>query len=230
MSKTTKNVLGDQQGKIGKMVGRVTDGVQMYSALGRTRNPRTKKQQAHRARFTAITHLGQELAWPVNVGFRQTAAKTPLTSAWNVFVKKNFGCVSYDTVSGVASIDYEHVMIAEGRVLTVDFAAATFGEGRSVRVTFEANTDAEFGAFAEDEVYVTVYCPELHQEVCDKVLRSAEEATLTMPRRWTGKTVYVWGFVKTSVEEPTQVASFGLTLKPGDCSVSTYLGSGVIGS
>ena len=32
MSKTSKNILGDQRGKIGKVVGRVVAGEQIYSA------------------------------------------------------------------------------------------------------------------------------------------------------------------------------------------------------
>ena len=34
MSKNSKNILGNQQGKIGNIVGRVVNGVQIYSAYG----------------------------------------------------------------------------------------------------------------------------------------------------------------------------------------------------
>ena len=47
MSKTSKNILGDQRGKIGKVVGRVREGEQMYSAAPGPRG--TDKQGQTRA-------------------------------------------------------------------------------------------------------------------------------------------------------------------------------------
>ena len=44
----------------------------------------------------------------------------------------------------------------------------------------------------------------------------------------TGKTVHPWGFVRTSVEEPTVIENYGLTLRPNDCSTSAYLGTGTV--
>lgn len=60
MAKTSKNVLGDQRGRIGKVVGKVIDGVQMYSAhTDAVKNPRSEKQIAHRARFAEAIRIGK---------------------------------------------------------------------------------------------------------------------------------------------------------------------------
>lgn len=229
MSKTSKNVLGDQQGKIGKVVGHVVNGVQMYSALGRApRNPRTPKQTAQRAKFAAVIRIAHVLAGPINIGFRQAAAAVPLTSPRNIFIKKNVANMQYNTETGVLTPDYERVVISDGHVQPVSFSSAVFTTPATVAVTFSPEVNADFGAFEQDAVYVVAYCPELLQHSKTIVHRSEGEASLSVPTSWTGKTVFVWGFVKTSVDTPSYVELSGITLKPNDCSRSSYIGTGTI--
>ena len=83
MSKTSKNVLGDQRGQIGKVVGKVVDGVQMYSAhTDSVKNPRTPKQVSHRARFSEAIRLGKAMPGALNIGLKNSAAKLRLISAF----------------------------------------------------------------------------------------------------------------------------------------------------
>ena len=97
MAKTSKNVLGDQRGRIGKVVGKVIDGVQMYSAhTDAVKNPRTEKQIAHRARFAEAMRLSKAMKAVIKIGFKRTAAKQKLISPSNIFFKENKSKISYN--------------------------------------------------------------------------------------------------------------------------------------
>lgn len=229
MAKTSKNILGDQQGKIGKVVGRVVNGVQLYSALsGGGHDAHTPKQLAQRARFSAISHLACCLSGAIKVGYRRASSGVPLTSARNIFVKRNIQHVTYDMETGVVTTDLEHIVLSDGNVPDVTFASPSFAEAGKVVVTFTPNVDADAGAFSDDDVYAVVYCTDEKAGMMMKAPRSSGSITLNVPSEWTGKDVVVWAFVKTSVSVVTQIDTYGLTLYPYACSKSHHLGSGTI--
>lgn len=228
MARTTKHVLGNQRGQIGEIVGRVVDGVQIYSAhTDAVKNPRSRKQVSHRARFAAVTTLGRSLYGAINVGFRNEAASQKLISPFNIFVKTNMASATYDASTHVASIDYEHIILSRGIAPFVGFSAVTFNEARKATATFDSYADTP-GANDDDTVYLVVYIPQLDMSTLATALRSDGSVTATLPTVCGGKTAQVWGFARTSVEEPLFVENFGLTLRPGDCSNSSYIGSGTI--
>lgn len=228
MSRNNKNVLGNQRGKIGGIVGRVVDGVQMYSAYtDSVKNPRTRKQTAHRARFSEAVALGKVMTGMLNVGYRNTAAKQKLKSPFNLFIRENMQCFHYDEASHQVAVDYEQVRLSAGAVPKVVFGSATFTEALKVTVPFGSNMDMP-GAAEEDSVYVVVYSPELGMGAVAIAARSAETATVELPQVWGGQTVQVWGFVCTAVEASVQVPLYGITLRPGDCSETVYVGSGEV--
>ena len=228
MSKTSKNVLGDQRGKIGKVVGKVVGGVQMYSAYtDAVANPRTEKQIAHRARFAGTIALGKTMKGAINIGLRDKASTRRLNSPLNIFVNINMPKVSYDKATGTVSVDYEHVVIAEGDVPVVAFQGVSFTEPLSVIVSYTGNNDTP-GARDDDSVYVVVYSPVLGHSIMGIGKRVAGSLTVAVPSEWGGEGVQVWGFVRSSVEEVTTVEAYGVTLKPGECSRSSYVGSGTM--
>lgn len=228
MSKTSKNILGDQRGRIGKVVGKVVDGVQMYSAYtDAVGNPRTEKQITHRARFAGTIAMGRAMKGAIKIGLRDMASKKRLNSPFNIFVNINMPKVSYDKTTGTVSVDYEHVVIAEGDVPVVTFQGATFTEPLSVTVNYTGNNDIP-GARDDDSVYVVVYSPVLGHSIMGIGTRAAGTLTVAVPSEWSGESVQVWGFVRSSVEEVTIVESYGVTLKPGECSRSSYIGTGVV--
>ena len=164
MSKTSKNILGDQSGKIGKIVGRVVNGIQLYSAYSNhTSNPRTPKQIAARARFTAVTRLSKAMIGAVNIGFRLSASGVPLTSPSNIFTKRNNRLMQYDPDSGVTTPDYEHLILSEGRVPYVEFSNTSFSDSQSVKVSISSPITSDFGAYDDDTVYIVVYCPDRNE-------------------------------------------------------------------
>ena len=228
MARTSKNVLGDQRGRIGKVVGKVIEGVQTYSAhTDVVRNPHTEKQIAHRARFAEAVRMGRAMKGVVNIGLRMEAAREKLNSPFNIFVKKNKSKISYDKTTGETSVDYEHVMIAEGDIPFVLFSGVTFPEALKVTASFNDCSDVP-GALADDSVYIAVYSPALSRCMTGIGKRSVGSVTVTLPSIWAGETVYVWGFVMTSVEEDLYIKNYGITLHPEECSVSYYIGTGTV--
>ncbi|MBQ8703691.1 MAG: hypothetical protein IJ524_04900 [Bacteroidales bacterium] len=135
--------------------------------------------------------------------------------------------ITYDAETAVVTTDYQHVGIAEGDTPFVRFTGATFTEAMSVTVTYTGNSDTP-GAMDDDSVYVVVYAPALNSSVIAIGTRSAGTLTVNLPTVYGGETVHVWGFVRTAVEDVVQVEAYGITLKPGECSVSSYVGSGVV--
>lgn len=228
MSKTSKNVLGDQRGKIGKVVGKVVDGVQMYSAyVESVADPRTEKQIAHRARFAAVIDLGKAMKGAVKLGYRDKAATKKLTSPFNIFVKENIGKVNYDGETAAVTVDYAHVTIADGEVPAVLFNGATFGESCQVTVAYAGQADIP-GANDDDSVYVVVYSPVLGRSTMGIGERAAGTLTVALPSEWAGEVVHVWGFVRTSAEWPRPIEAYGITITPGGCSPSAYIGTGTV--
>lgn len=228
MSKTSKNVLGDQRGRIGKVVGKVVDGVQMYSAYTDTvKNSRTPKQVAHRSRFSEAIQLGKAMPGAINVGLKNSAAKLKLVSAFNLFVKKNMAHITYDAETALTTVDYPHVVLSEGDTPFVSFTGVTFNVALTVTASFAGNSDMP-GADDSDIVYVVVYAPAIEKSMMATGTRAAGSVAVVMPSVFAGETVYVWGFTKTSVETTVRVENYGITLTPGECSITSYIGSGTV--
>lgn len=228
MSKTSKNVLGDQRGQIGKVVGKVVDGVQMYSAhTDAVRNPCTPKQIAHRARFKAAVKISKSMKGALNIGLRETASKRKLNSPFNVFVKKNMDHITYDSETAVVTVDYQQIGIAEGDTPFVSFTGVAFSEALKVTASYTPNDDIP-GAQEDDSVYVVVYAPGVGISVMAIGERTAGTVTVEVPAVFGGEVVHVWGFVKSSVEDVVHVEDYGITLKPDMCSNSSYIGTGTV--
>ena len=228
MARTTKNVLGSQRGQIGEVVGKVVDGVQIYSAhTDAIKNPRTPKQVSYRSRFAAITQLGRSLYGATKIGLRSEASRHKLNSPFNIFVKTNMPTASYDPDTRLASIDYEHVVVSTGITPYVGFSGFSFSEPLKVTATFAPYSDSP-GANADDRVYLVAYLPELGFSNISFGQRSVGTVTSTLPAVCGGKVAYLWGFTRTSITDPVYVAEFGQNLQPGECSTSFYLGTGNI--
>ena len=206
----------------------VVEGVQMYSAhTNNVKNPRTPKQIAHRARFAEAIAVGKGLSGAINVGLKNTAAGRKLQSVFNVFVHKNLPQITYDAETGLTTTDYAHVVLSEGDTPYVTFGTPSFSTALTVNATFEANSDIP-GTNDDDSVYLVVYSPVLGSSMMAIAARSAGTVSVTLPSVWAGETMQVWGFVMTSVEDVTRVENYGITLRPGGCSDSSYVDTGTV--
>lgn len=228
MSKTSKNVLGDQRGQIGKVVGKVVDGVQMYSAhTDSVKNPRTPKQVSHRARFSEAIRLGKAMPGALNIGLKNSAAKLRLISAFNIFVKKNIWHITYNAETELTTVDYPHVEFSEGDTPFVSFTGVSFNVALTVTASFSGNSDIP-GAYADDSVYMVVYAPAIGKSMMATGTRADSSVSVVLPSVFAGETVHVWGFTKSSVEDTVKVENYGITLTPGECSITSYVGTGTV--
>ncbi len=90
MSHADGSVLGLEHGKIGDRIAVVLDGKQIYKKLYKPTNPRTPKQQMHRAKLAFVNRLSKVLAEAVNMGFAKVPVKGSCQSPRNAFVKANW--------------------------------------------------------------------------------------------------------------------------------------------
>lgn len=90
MSHTDRNTFGLEHGKIGDRIAVVLDGKQIYKKLYKPTNPRTPKQQMHRAKIAFVNRLSSVLAEAVNLGFEKVPEPGSGQSPRNAFVKENW--------------------------------------------------------------------------------------------------------------------------------------------
>lgn len=89
MSHTDGNTFGLEHGKIGDRIAVVLNGKQIYKGLYKPTNPRTPKQQMHRAKLAFVNQLSKVLKEAVNLGFAMVPKSGSGMTARNAFVKTN---------------------------------------------------------------------------------------------------------------------------------------------
>ena len=110
----------------------------------------------------------------------------------------------------------------------MEFSNVSFSDSQSVKVSISSPLSSDFGAYDDDTVYIVVYCPDRDECTLGTAKRSDTLIIATVPPNWVGENVYVWGFVKTSVDEPLLIESIGVRLRPGECSPTSYIATGAI--
>lgn len=90
MSHADTSIMGLEHGKIGDRIAVVLDGKQIYKRLYKPTNPRTPKQQMHRAKIAFANHLSKTMAEAVNLGFAMVPESGSGQSPRNAFVKANW--------------------------------------------------------------------------------------------------------------------------------------------
>lgn len=207
--KTTKNMatikngfLDAFEGKLGPAVGYRWKGrpcVRSYQPY--PHDPCTPAQLAHRRLFGTISRLGSYMLKAVQIGFRGPATEHQTTEK-NCFVRTNKGCVSLN--GDEVCIDYSALVLADGSLQTVEFGQPQV-EGVTVTVPFAADAGQ-----ANDYVLLYAYAPSLCRgQLSLPAYRHQEGVAITLPDRWTGLDVHLYGFC------------WDRNLQ---CSPSTYLG------
>lgn len=173
----------DQQGR-----------VQMRSKPEKVTDANTKKQQAVRTRFLAITSLAKAFS-KTALGLSVVAKQKKLT--WrNMFTKVNYrateATIGDDSVT--AQTDFTLLEVSRGDNPQVSWGTPNFDDPLTVMTTFSSNKDIP-GASMDDLVYLLVYNPTDNRTIIsDPVARGDEEVSVTVPLSWNGETVHVWGF------------------------------------
>lgn len=223
MSKNVAGILGNQYGKVGPVVARKFREENVYTKYQpNVNNPNSNTQQIQRARFKALSELSHRFACGARVGF-VTAAKGSNRSPRNLFQHLNFPAITATNPQNLM-VDYSGIKVAKGGLSGVSFESPSFNTPSTVVVNWE-NISVPCQTTANDKVYVVVHCPDAKATIVgDPVARNVGTLSVPVPLAWNGLKVHVYGFVKNDGPVNTE---FGIPA--GECSDSTYVGSGNIG-
>lgn len=185
---------------------------------------RTPSQLLARARFTALRSVARWFRIPASIGYHNIlrGAQTPTSE----FMKRNYQSVSGETPAET-EVDFTMLTVSDGNCPSVGFNSASMEQALQVDVSFRADSDQP-GASTNDNVYVFVYQADLNEGLLGApVRRNAGRCSVTVPSGWSGMRVHVYGFVKAIMDNVDAETGIVLT-NAGDCSRTTYLGSGTI--
>lgn len=228
MSHTDGNTFGLEHGKIGDRIAVVLDGKQIYKKLYKPTNPRTPKQQMHRAKLAFVNRLSKELAEAVNLGFEMAPEKGSGQTARNAFVKMNWdnGSVAWDEEKSEWGIVPQRLVLAYGPRYICRDIAAEVRDGRLHVLCPNPGLDDPH-AVGDDRLMVAVYRPAVPtMHLFPGSLRKAcKECCFDLSADAGGEEevmhVYAW-FQATTYH---RAGNGKVTVRPRQTSPSVYLGS-----
>lgn len=247
MSHTDRNTFGLEHGKIGDRIAVVLDGKQIYKKLYKPTNPRTPKQQMHRAKIAFVNRLSSVLAEAVNLGFETVPEKGSGQSPRNAFVKMNWDNgalvwlereeedgreqeqekdVFIDALSGMWGIVPQRLVLAYGPRCIGQRMTASVRDGK-LHVSCPDPEMDDSHSVGDDRLMVAVYRPSIPTvHVFSGPLRKdCHECCFDLPTDACGEEdvmhVYAW------FQATTYHRSGGgkVTVRPWQASPSVYLGS-----
>ena len=188
----------------------------VYAAYqGHVKNPRSEEQQLVRSRFAVLGAMVPVFLRALRLGLHQQAEKYGYTEG-DHFMRVNWGATTCEE-PGEVSVDFGALKLSEGTLTGVEFKNLSFAEESTVSVAFDSNSGT-FDATNADKVYLFVYQPDTNRGVLSSgAARNAGTLSLTVPSRWSGMPVHVYGFVVGG-----DVTNMDL---PSD---TTYIGTGSI--
>ena len=220
------NVLGNQRGKVGNVVGFVRKGKQCYRGyVAHVSQSKSEALAIWKARFATLGKLGMAFRGAVNRGYQRLLKSSGMTAV-NIFVKKNKEAVTLASLDSDPTVDYGALVVAEGNLPEVYFSSPNFEEEAEVSVPYDGNSQAP-GAAADDNVFIVVYQPDVRAAVVSKASsRSAGSISVDVPGRWSGMEVHVYGFcVNDDDRWDEQLLA---TIPQGEASNTAYIGHGTI--
>lgn len=227
MSHTDGNTFGLEHGKIGDRIAVVLNGKQIYKGLYKPTNPRTPKQQMHRAKLAFVNQLSKVLAEAVNLGFEMVPEKGSGQTARNAFVKMNWdnGSVAWDEEKSEWGIVPQRLVLAYGPRYICRDIAAEVRDGRLHIGCSDPGLDDPH-AVKDDRLMVAVYRPVVPTVcLCEGPLRSdCRECSFDLPTDAVSEEevmhVYAW-FQSTAYH---RAGNGKITVHPRQASPSVYLG------
>ena len=195
MGKAFQGVYGSFVNKVGNVVGRVKQGVQIYSIYQPSvANPRTPEQVANRSKFGTLTAFVSKILAGVKVGFQKLDGYRYGTAFSS--------CVGYNLKNGVVApdgqggyeIDYSKVAVSEGQ-LDNAFNLQGSVDSNTLSLTWADNSGMG-NALATDVLNVVVFNKNKNAAIFNEgtAARSERTASVTIPTAWNSDNVEVWSF------------------------------------
>ena len=187
MAKFYSSTFGAISGKHGSAVA-VTrkDGTTYIRIYTKPSNPRTDKQQAHRAKFA----LSSKALVPFNPIFKETIGITNGISAARSYAFKNAIVGEYPNFS----VDYESLMFSFGSLEKLNNASATSNDGI---VTINWDFQKMYNCHGDDNVNLVVFNKECNQalHIKDVACRSDKVSKIDIQDSWADSELYFWAYV-----------------------------------
>ena len=190
MAKFYSSTFGAISGKHGSAVA-VTrkDGTTYIRMYAKPSNPRTDKQQAHRAKFA----LSSKALVPFNPIFKDTIGITNGISTARSHTFKNAIVGEYPNFS----VEYEKLMFSFGSLEKLHNASATSSDGV---VTINWDFNKMYNCHGDDNINLVVFNKESSQaiHIKDVALRSDKVSKINIQDSWSNSELYFWAYVTSS--------------------------------
>ena len=220
MSKNTQGYLGPQIGKLGPAVGFLWKGRNIYRSHNPfVRNPKTPAQVEARAKFKLLAQTARLLSPAINLGYAYKAdAERNTTRA--LFTRDNYHLLSYD--QGQPDIDMTLLSLADGPLTPVAFGTPSLSD-LTLTVPI-ANSYSGIGcALDSDRVHLLVANRSKDMAILVSAARTDTQLQAALPDTFSGTQVELYGFVTTSVTEPTFIPAYNGNVYPKMSSISTHI-------
>ena len=193
-------------------------------------NPRTDKQQAHRAKFA----LSSKALVPFNPIFKETIGITNGISTARSYAFKNVIVGEYPNLS----VDYEKLMFSFGPLEKLHNASATTNDGV---VTINWDFQKMYNCHGDDSVNLVVFNKDSDQalHIKDIALRKEKLSNINIQDSWADCELYFWAYVTSGDKisdsvfvgkcRPSDIISdsFTETVKQGDDAYATSIESDI---
>ena len=152
---------GIEHGKRGGKVYQEVRGQQIVKNLYKPTNPRSPKQQQHRAKLAFINRLSAHLAEAVNIGFARVPDADVKHTPRNAFVKKNWdnGALLWNEETALWELCPERLKVADGPRYIPDNMTAEVSDGR-LYITCPDPGLSQKNAVADERLLILVYWPD----------------------------------------------------------------------
>lgn len=192
MAKYYSSTFGAISGKHGSAVAVLRkDGTTYLRLYVKSSNPRTDKQQAHRAKFA----LSSKALVPFNPIFKKTIGVTNGISTARSHAFKNAIVGEYPNFS----VDYEKIMFSFGSLENIQCPSVSVNDGvMSVKWQFDNILDS----LGEDSVSFVFYNKDTNQAVHleDVATRADMEAKIEVHEAWAESDLLLWVYVTSGDE------------------------------
>ena len=187
MAKYYSSTFGKISGKHGSAVA-VTrkDGVTYLRIHVKSSNPRTEKQQAHRAKFA----LSSKALVPFNPIFKARIGVTNGISIARSHAFKNAIVGEYPNYS----MDYEKLMFSFGSLEKLHNASVAINEGVA---TLNWEFEEMYNCYADDRVSIVIFNKDANQalNIDDVAMRSDKQTKIDIHESWADSDLYFWAYV-----------------------------------
>ena len=229
MSKASNSSLGFEHGKIGDRIAVVQRGKQIYKKLYKPTNPRTPKQQMHRAKLAFINRLSAQMAEAINLGYAMVPELKEGISPRNAFAKKNWdnGALVWNEEEGAWGLCPDQLKLADGPLFIDENITAEVKDGLLYIHCPNPGLTTDSHTAEDDQLHVALYLPAASRLIvkCGPYRKNCKECWLELPEECLKEDVTTLVYVWFEASSYHRGRNGHLTIRPSQASTSLFLGA-----